>query len=359
MKSQIYPCQRLRILLGLFLPITYHLYAVPVPTFNLQSLLDASDLVIVGNIEDIQALVKAEILTGTFHQEATKTQAHIRVMFTLKGGPIPADMNVHYLIPDSAIGYSTLPPKSCRLLFFKSEKGVYKFATPYYLSLPALCTGNTQESDALGNVIAQEAAVLVSPTTKASDKEEALYALGTCKDPRAVEGLAGDVNDSSQTIQLEVISQLALRGNIKGIHLASQALLAPPATVPSYVLHNLKVGIRDGARDEQAVPELSALLQSKDDATREAAAEALRRIGSRSAIDPLVRALGDQDKKVRYQAVVGLAEINGDKDHHPNLIDYDRDESRYLEHWKAWSPPQHSMPIGGRHTIKPGGVAQI
>lgn len=341
MRLTTYHCKRISLLLALCLPLAYHLHAIPVSAFNLQSLLDASDLVIIGNIEDIQNVGKTEILIGTSSHVAAEMSAQIRVLFTLKGEPILTEMNVHYLIPDAPIGYSTLPPKSCRLLFLKSEGGVYKFATPTRPSLPALCTSNTQESDALGNVIAQEAAVLVSPIIKASDKEEALYALGTCSDPRAIQGLAGDINDSSRTIQLEIISQLALRGNVKGIQLASQILLVPPATVPSYILHNLKVGIRDGARDEKVIPELSALLQAKDDVTREAAAEALRRMASRAAIDPLIQALGDQDKKVRYQAVVGLAEITGDKEHHPNLIDYDKDESRYLEHWKAWSPPQH------------------
>jgi HEAT repeat protein len=75
----------------------------------------------------------------------------------------------------------------------------------------------------------------------------------------------------------------------------------------------------------------------KDDETREAAAEALRRIGSKSVIDPLVRALGDADKKVRYHAVVGLSEMMGDKEHHPNLILYAEDESKYLNYWRTWS----------------------
>jgi HEAT repeat protein len=82
-------------------------------------------------------------------------------------------------------------------------------------------------------------------------------------------------------------------------------------------------------------------MQVNDDSTREAAAEALRRMGSKLAIRPLVQALGDQDKNVRYHAVVGLAEITGDKEHHPNLIDYKTAEPRYLEYWIEWAQTEH------------------
>ena len=85
------------------------------------------------------------------------------------------------------------------------------------------------------------------------------------------------------------------------------------------------------------VPELTKLLNAKEDKTREAAAEALRHIGSPSAIEPLKRALSDSDQRVRYYAVVGLATIAGQKDYLPNIPDFQKNEAKYSDYWRQWS----------------------
>jgi hypothetical protein len=312
-----------------------NLYATPVPAFNLQQLVKSSDLIVVGQVSD--ASIVGETVIAEQGPRARMASVHVHVTNVLMGNLNSNEIVVNYLIPEEPIGYGSLKTRATRLLFLKRTDSNYGLASRYFPSLPAVSGVSMPQDDPLGQVIAQEAAVLVSQNAETSDKHEALYALGACNDPRAVQGLAQDLAESSSIVRLEVISELAIRGNLDGIKLASQILLAPSDAIPGYILHNLSVGIRDGARDERTVPEVSALLQVKDNETREAAAEALRRIGSKSVIDPLARALSDEDKKVRYQAVAGLSEIMGDKEHHPNLIEYSADESSYLEYWRTWS----------------------
>ena len=312
-----------------------NLYATPGPVFNLQQVVKSSDLIVVGQVGEM-SIVGETVIVGR-NPKARIASAHVYVTSVLKGNLNSNEIVVNYLVPYEPIGYGSLKAKSTQMLFLRRTDSSYDFTDRYNPSLPAVSGVSVPQDDPLGQVIAQETTVLVSQNAEASDKEKALYALGTSSDSRAVKGLTRGLDEASPTVRLEIVSQLAFRGDPEGIKMASQVLLSPSDAIPGHVLHNLRVGIRDGARDERVVPELSALLKVKDDETREAAAEALRRIGSKSVIDPLVRALGDEDKKVRYQAVVGLSEMMGDKEHHPNLILYAEDESSYLNYWRTWS----------------------
>lgn len=71
--------------------------------------------------------------------------------------------------------------------------------------------------------------------------------------------------------------------------------------------------------------------------TRRAAAAALRHTGSNAAVDALSSALQDSDREVRYHAVLGLATITGLDEWGPSLELFDREEERYLTHWRAWA----------------------
>src|SRR5260370_10895140 len=256
-----------------------NLYAIPIPSFDLRQLTKAADLIVVAQVSDLS--IVGETVIAEQGIKAKIVSSHVQVLNLLFGSPVSNEIIVTYLVPEVGLAYGSLKANSTRLLFLKQADSTYNFANRYYPSLPAVSGDSLAQDDPLGAVIAQEAAVLVSQNVKASDKEEALYALGTCSDSRAVQGLPQDLGDASPTIQLEITSQLALRGNVESIKRASQVLLAPSDAIPSHILHNLRVGIRDGARDERVVPEVSSLLQVNNDSTREAAAEALRRIGSK------------------------------------------------------------------------------
>ncbi|MGH9905253.1 MAG: hypothetical protein ACRD8U_06660 [Pyrinomonadaceae bacterium] len=64
---------------------------------------------------------------------------------------------------------------------------------------------------------------------------------------------------------------------------------------------------------------------------------ALRQMRVSEAIDGLVVALEDNDRDVRYEAVVGLAEFTGQSAWGPAIWVFQRDEQTYLAHWIEWA----------------------
>jgi len=311
------------------------LHASPVALIALPELVDVSDLVVIGQTKDITIVSNSE--TTDQGVQGSWASVIIHPLKVIKGQTLSGDIVLNFFIPRAPAGYGSITANATRLFFLKQTGAAYSATFYSFPSLPAVIDGPVADSDALGSVISQEIAVLTTQATPTSDKNEAIFALGYCRDPRAVQGLKRDSHDPSPELRFEVISRLAMQGDAEGVKLASQILLAPPATIPDYLLHNLQVSIREGARNEQFLPELTALLQMKDTNTRRAAAEALWRMHSKQSIDLLSRALTDEDQEVRYFAVVGLAETTGDKEHHPSRITFGESESRYLDYWKTWT----------------------
>lgn len=64
---------------------------------------------------------------------------------------------------------------------------------------------------------------------------------------------------------------------------------------------------------------------------------ALRQMHDMEAVDALVIALGDNNRDVRYEAIIGLAELTGQNQWAPSMGTFEAEEQRYLDHWKEWA----------------------
>jgi len=106
--------------------------------------------------------------------------------------------------------------------------------------------------------------------------------------------------------------------------------------VNHYLLSNLSAALMD-IKDTSAIPTLERLLSSSNSRTRLGAIVALRQMHSSKGIVSLVAALDDIDRDVRYEAVMGLAELTGQDSWRPAISVFQADEQRYLDHWKAWA----------------------
>jgi hypothetical protein len=315
-----------------------NLLAVPVPTMSLQSLIDGSDLIVVAQIDRTESVGITEIDLGSTRVKAAFTRADVTILTVLKGSTSHEEFSVQYLVPDIPLGYRTLSVDAINVLFLKAEvAGGYQFTSPYYPSLPAQNDAIIPESDTLGKVLSEEQAVLASPRQPVTIKEEAIWAVRSVIDSRAIDVLVPSLGDSSTRIRLDAASELAADNNVQGATVACNALLSPPSDAPDYVLFNLQVGIKDGVKDERAIPCLSRLLHSNDNKSREAAAVALRHTGSQAAISALVESLNDPDQRVRWEGAVGLADITAQPKWRPNLIQFHYEEAKFVEHWKAWA----------------------
>lgn len=309
----------------------------PGPILDVDELTKKADLIVVGQVTSVREIGKEVLQTENERVPVRIMLGELRVDRVLKGTSDPPSLRFRFLLPEIFIGWSGVDPLSYRLFFLKVSAGELEFLSPYYPSLVAVPGVPVEGSSAVERVVGQLGAVLLSPITSTGQKQEAIYPLSRTKSPAATEVLRSGLREKDVIVQLSVTAALLERNEISGLHIAEKALLNPRPGIPQYLLHNLSYGISEGIKQEKAIPSLTRLLNATSPEVRRAAASALRHTGSRSAIDPLLSALGDSDLEVRYYSVVGLAEITGQSEWRPNMDDFLSDQQRYLNHWKDWA----------------------
>jgi hypothetical protein len=113
-------------------------------------------------------------------------------------------------------------------------------------------------------------------------------------------------------------------------------LFENPPPPPANVLWSL-VAQRLGELSAQVAPsQLAALLQSVNQELSRAAAVALRQLHNSAAVPYLIDALNHPDQNIRYQAIMGLAELEPGVGPGPAYGLYQSHESEYIERWRRW-----------------------
>ncbi|MFC1679929.1 HEAT repeat domain-containing protein, partial [Elusimicrobiota bacterium] len=171
---------------------------------------------------------------------------------------------------------------------------------------------------------------------------EAAKSLGRCGDERAAPVLAGVLGDHDTSVRLAALWALRQSGPLKKEHrprvlrllredkeveVRRSAALSikrspSPEAGPALVaalkdedrsVRRLAIEAfgRLGSLDDAAVPDVAKLLLSPDEPswTRAELAKLLGTSGSERAVDPLVRASGDEDRFVRSAAALALARL--------------------------------------------------
>lgn len=95
-------------------------------------------------------------------------------------------------------------------------------------------------------------------------------------------------------------------------------------------------------RQPGSLSALTQLVRGRDATLAQAAVIALRQLHDRSAIPVLVEALNSANQETRYQAVMGLAELEPDVNGGPSWSVYQSDEQRYLRLWQQWWDASHT-----------------
>jgi HEAT repeat protein len=166
---------------------------------------------------------------------------------------------------------------------------------------------------------------------EAKVREAAAWALGDVRDPRAVEPLVAALKDSDYGVghaaakALVKIGALAVEplvGALKetqslvrssaaealgqiGDPRAVEPLIAALSDSSGFFVRRLAARALGEIGDPRAVAPLIASLNDEEDSVRQAAAQALSRLGH-SAVEPLVAALADRDWNVRHAAAQAL-----------------------------------------------------
>lgn len=313
--------------------------SIPVPALDLDRLTQDASFIAVGKITTVEELGKTTVPLGNQTFAAREMVAELHVDRVLKGNAASpyALLRFHFSRTDDFLGFGSVTASSYRIFFLHESSGELRPASPYYPSLVAVPDAVPHEIGAIDQVIAELNAVVESTRAPVQERREAVYALDSTKNPAAVHALKRVTDVQDLGLRLSVAATLLHHNDISTLRLAEQTLLKPDPTIPRELLLSLSYAIRDGVKDERAVPTLGKLLQASDVDVRRAASSSLMHTGSSSSIDLLLGSLTDPDFEVRYYCAIALAEITGQTEWRPNMDDFKSDERKYVNHWHDWS----------------------
>jgi len=219
--------------------------------------------------------------------------------------------------------------------FLRKDESCYRIVDPHYPFVITSLKASRVQGTEIERVINEIAYILSDVDSPAEDRRKAVYVLDSAHVPSATEALRRATTDSDKIVRFQALAALLRRNESSHLAVIERILISPPA-VEEYLIQNLAFAL-DNIRDPQAIPFLTRLLSAGTDEVRYRAASALRNIGGANVIKPLITALDDNNRRVRYEAVVGLAEITGQSEWAPAVDSFQREESKFLSHWKDWA----------------------
>ena len=312
-------------------------HATLVPTLNMDKLADEATLIVVGQITLVREVGKTTVPFGDESVSAREMTAELREDKILKGVPHPSgSVEFYFTLPEQFIGWRSISPLSYRIFFLVDSSKGLRLESPYYPSLVAVPDTPVHEGTVIERVIEELAAVVESAKAPLENRREAVFALDSSGNPEAIQALMRVAEVKDVSLRLSVAAALLEHNDISALPFAEDMLLKPSPSIPPYLLHNLSYAIHEGVKDDRAVPALARLLRAGSAETRRAAASALKNVGTTSCIEPLLSALVDSDSEVRFESVVGLAEITGQPDWRPNAEDFASDQNKYVDYWRGW-----------------------
>lgn len=311
--------------------------ATLVPTLDLDNLTNDATLIVVGRITSVQEAGKTTAQTGNRSVSAVAMVAELRVDQILKGTQTISPLRFHFTLPDEFIGWRSVTPLSYRIFFLAGNPGELRVANLYYPSVVAVPGTESRGETTIECIIDQLGAVLESSNTPMEQRREAVFTLNSTRSPAAIRALRRAAEVKDVNLRLSVAAALLEHNDISMLKFAEDALLKPNPTLSPDLVHNLSYAIFEGVKDDRAIPSLTKLLHAGNVEARRAAASALIHTAFTSSIDPLLSALNDPDRDVRYYSAIGLAEITGQSDWRPNMDEFISDEQHFVNHWRDWA----------------------
>lgn len=223
------------------------------------------------------------------------------------------------------------------MFFLKSNANNGFIVTDYYYPFVVAATaaprGGGNDYD---RVLAEVKNVLDLPQTTWGDKYAAIEILKQIDTPATLASLRSAAKSGDMRVKLHAVASLLRRNDISEIEFAEKMLSRRPSGIAPDLINNLAPALH-GVKDPNAIPTLVRLLESRYVEVRRSSALALRRTGSDAVINPFMKALYDNDRDVRYHAVMGLAEITKQYSWAPARDKYDSNERHYLTYWRNWA----------------------
>jgi HEAT repeat protein len=324
--------------------------AGPGPILNIEALVAKSDLIAIGTVRIHGDIGPTTIETPNRLVAGRLIAGSIEIDQILKGPQTLDTIHFQYTVPDEPIGFRSLGPDSYGVFFLKQRSdsnNAYEFTSPHYPSVVAVRGNRIRAGSPTQMVLDAVERVVISPTTSAQLKREAIYVLAFSKSSAPRTGLRSALQAQDPGIRLSAAAALLQLDDSAGLAVAEATLLRREPDVDAVLVRNIRAAIANGIKSEVAVPVLVRLMESPEAETRRAASVALRHIRSAAVVPTLVRALDDTDFEVRLNAVHGLTEVSGQTELMPSWDAFRSDEEKFITYWKQWATrlsPQFQHP---------------
>jgi hypothetical protein len=308
---------------------------IPVPT-----LIRDADLIAIGEVSDVWEDGEEEYQFNGISESARLFRARFRILRVLKGSA-EGELIFSFVRTNNVdSGLVVVDKGEFGMFFFRDSDDGLRFASPYRAKIIAGHEECVTAGEPLDRVAGELACVVQSPTSAVFDRISAMEALAALPAPSGTEVLRRAARELPSPLNLMAALDLVARNDISVLPLVEEGARTSPILVVSdrgstTQLHwgRALAGIKDPA----AIPSLARLLTVDDSEIRQGAVEGLRNTGSEAALEPLSKALYDSNFWVRWNAVMGMAEIAHRKEWYPFYDAFKDDEQLYLDYWKAWA----------------------
>lgn len=310
-----------------------------IPNLDLPALARDSDLIAVGQVIGVREDGPTTVNIQGNILSARGMEAELKLDRLLKGQISSSAISVRFSLPRAPVNYGWIANGQFGVFFLHQGGDGYHVLDPYHPFVVAAPEAPSTNGSALDKITAELAYVITSGSASSQTRRDAVEALSTLKTVKAGIALQAAAHESEVAPQVLAIVALLERGDKSWIEPAAAILLSREKGLEGFLLWRLSAAIEEQKSvDPRAIPTLVRLLNSPDVPVRRAGAQALRNMRNRAAIRPLVGALRDSDQDVQYQAVIGLAEINGvTGEWAPGTELFNKDPEHYLKHWQEWA----------------------
>ncbi len=329
------------ILFGLIPVVAAFGYCTPVPSLNLALLTQEAELIVIGEVVSVKSEGVSDFIVGGQPIMAYKMTATLKSDRFIKGVSTAKAISFRFRMPKNSIGYASIAPGQFGMFFLRESSDLELVpANPYYPFVVASHTPPVTMGTDSEQVVAEVAQVLTTAREPLDSCKRAIEVLSRVRSEAPTEAVTAALLQGAQNadVSTRLLASAALlrRNDISTLGMVESILMRLPTNIDQEARPALIFAIQDGVRDSAAVPTLAHLLNAPDSQVRRAAAAALRHTSADTAIYPLSKALRDNDREVRYQAVLGLAQITDQPEWGPPLDLFERKEEHYLNYWKDW-----------------------
>jgi hypothetical protein len=347
------PNSGIKLLAAILFVLACSAAAYPGKCLQLDQLVADSDLIAVVDLSNIRDVGPIEVEVGGNAVKATRYRADALLLRGLKGA-CPERLTLGFYTPREFVGYPGIATGR-QMVFLKHDKEGYVFADRHYPSLPAIGLTLAARADSvetpLQRVVAELGGVISSTEAPVRDKWAVLaraYAVPkSASFSSALQlGLQGASDDD---LKYRIQAELMSRDDLSQLNAAENLLLA--GTLSSKQKELFLSVIANQIKNPDAAPVLAGLLHSDDAETRGAAAEGLWHSADVRAVPDLVKALQDENERVRFYAVRALAELNHEPGWGPSRVEFQERQQQYLSHWQDWATTRPAT-IGNQQNPK-------